>query len=408
MAAVIWPFKTLKMKKVLILCLSITLFGTHGFCQKKDVQNSLNPYQFKTLIENPITSVKNQASSGTCWCFSGISFIESEIIRATGKDCDLSEMFVVSNAYYDKAVKYVRLHGNLSFGPGSSFSDVLAVLDTYGIVPDKIMPGLNYGTAQHVHFEMDEVLKAIVSALIKNPNQRLTKAWKQGFRGMTAAYLGAIPETFNLDGKKYTPKSYMESLGINISDYVDISSWTHHPFYETMTIEVPDNWRAQTAWNVPIDDLIAIIDNALENGYTVAWASDVSEDGFTATGVGVVPDIEKISIGSDQARWIGNGSSSREIPLYAQSPCPEINVTQEMRQDAFDDYSTTDDHGMHIYGIAKDQNGTEYYMVKNSWGKVGPYDGIWYVSKEFVRYKTTDIVVNKNAIPASIANKMRL
>lgn len=408
MADVVWPFKNQTMKKILLLCISTMLVGIYGFCQKKDKQTPPEPYNFKTIIENPITSVKNQASSGTCWCFSGISFIESEIIRATGKECDLSEMFVVSNAYYDKAVKYIRLHGNLNFSPGSSFSDVLAVLDTYGIVPDTIMPGLNYGTPQHVHFEMDEVLKAIVTALIKNPNQRLTKSWKQGFKSMVAAYLGEIPESFSMDGQKYTPKSYMESLGINIGDYIDISSWTHHPFYETMTIEVPDNWRAQTAWNVPLDDLIAIIDNALENGYTVAWASDVSEDGFTATGVGVVPDIEKINVGSDQARWIGNGNSSREVPIFAQTPCPEIVVTQEMRQEAFDDYSTTDDHGMHIYGLAKDQNGTEYYMVKNSWGKVGPYDGIWYVSKEFVRYKTTDIVVNKHAIPAEITNKMKL
>lgn len=396
------------MKKIVLACLIIIIGRFTGYSQKKDNTSILEGYKFKTIIENPITSIKNQASSGTCWCFSGISFIESEILRVTGDEYDLSEMFVVSNAYYDKALKYVRLHGNLNFGPGSSFSDVLAVLDTYGIVPDNVMPGLNYGTSQHLHFEMDEVLKAIVSALIKNPNKKLTKAWKSGFRSMTAAYLGEIPESFTVNGKIYTPKSYIKSLGIDLNDYVDISSWTHHPFYETMTIEVPDNWRAKTAWNVPLNDMIAIIDNALENGYTVAWASDVSEDGFTATGVGVVPDIAKIAAGSDQVRWIGNEDSTNELPLYAQTPCPEIAVTQEMRQDAFDDYSTTDDHGMHIYGMAMDQNGTEYYMVKNSWGAVGPYNGIWYVSKEYVRYKTTDIVVNKYAIPESIVSKMNL
>lgn len=319
----------------------------------------------------------------------------------------MSEMFVVSNAYYDKALKYVRLHGNLNFGPGSSFSDVLAVLETYGIVPDKEMPGLNYGTSQHAHFEMDEVLKAIVATLIKNPNQRLTKAWKKGFRDMTAAYLGAIPESFVVDGKTYTPQTYMSSLGINLFDYVDISSWTHHPFYEAMTIEVPDNWRARQAFNVPLDDMITIIDNAIQNGYTVAWASDVSESGFTATGVGVVPDMASITRGSDEIRWIGS-SDDNSLPIYAQTPCKELKVTQEMRQDAFDDYSTTDDHGMHIFGLAKDQNGTEYYMVKNSWGNAGPYNGIWYVSKEFVRYKTTDIVVNKNSIPSDIRTKLHL
>lgn len=319
----------------------------------------------------------------------------------------MSEMFVVSNAYYDKALKYVRLHGYLNFGPGSSFNDVLTVLEDYGIVPESVMPGLNYGTTQHLHFEMDEILKAIVSVLIKNPNKKLSKAWKTGFRDMTAAYLGKIPASFVIDGEEYTPKSYMSSLGIDLNDYVDISSWTHHPFYETMTIEVPDNWRGRYAYNVPLDDMISIIDNAIENGYTVAWASDVSEDGFTREGIAVVPDISKTVIGSDEERWIGrpdvNGS-----PLFAQTPCPELVVTQEMRQEGFDDYSTTDDHGMHIFGLAKDQNGTEYYMVKNSWGDAGPYHGIWYVSKAYVRYKTTDIVVNKNAIPAEIREKLNL
>ena len=396
------------MRKIIFLSV---LFFACSFCadaQKRGRNVSkMEPYRFETIIENPATPVKNQASSGTCWCFSGLSFIESEILRVTGEEHDLSEMFVVSNAYDDKALKYVRLHGYLNFGPGSSFNDVLTVLEDYGIVPESVMPGLNYGTTQHLHFEMDEILKAIVSVLIKNPNKKLSKAWKTGFRDMTAAYLGKIPASFVIDGEEYTPKSYMSSLGIDLNDYVDISSWTHHPFYETMTIEVPDNWRGRYAYNVPLDDMISIIDNAIENGYTVAWASDVSEDGFTREGIAVVPDISKTVIGSDEERWIGrpdvNGS-----PLFAQTPCPELVVTQEMRQEGFDDYSTTDDHGMHIFGLAKDQNGTEYYMVKNSWGDAGPYHGIWYVSKAYVRYKTTDIVVNKNAIPAEIREKLNL
>lgn len=395
------------MKKIICLGFALVLLSIPSFAQKKDNGTKIEPYKFETIIENPITSIKNQASSGTCWCFSGISFFESEIMRATGEECDLSEMFVVSNAYYDKALKYVRMHGHLNFGPGSSFSDVLTVLETYGIVPESEMKGLNYGTTQHMHFEMDEILKGIVSALIKNPNQKLSKAWKTGFRDMTAAYLGKIPETFIVNEKKYTPKSYMESLGIDLNDYVDISSWMHHPFYETMVIEVPDNWRGRTAYNVPLDDMIAIIDNAIDNGYTVAWASDVSEDGFTGAGIAVVPDVTQTIQGSDEARWIGSAEVNGR-PLYTQTPCPELEITQELRQEGFDDYSTTDDHGMHIYGKAKDQNGTEYYMVKNSWGDVGPYNGVWYVSKSYVRYKTTDIVVNKNAIPAEIREKMNL
>ena len=225
---------------------------------------------------------------------------------------------------------------------------------------------------------------------------------------MTAAYLGEIPETFTDNAKEYTPTSYMESLGIDLKDYVDISSWKHHPFYETMIIEVPDNWRGRTAYNVPLDDMINIIDNAIDNGYTVAWASDVSEDGFTAAGIAVVPDEAKTIQGSDQIKWIGSTVGNKGMPIYAQTPCPELEITQEVRQEGFDDYSTTDDHGMHIFGKAKDQNGTEYYMVKNSWGNVGPYNGIWYVSKAYVRYKTTDIVVNKKAIPTESRQKLNL
>lgn len=395
------------MKNIICLSLVLAFFAVQVYAQKKGKDSKVESYKFETIIKNPITPIKNQASSGTCWCFSGISFLESEIMRVTGEEYDLSEMFVISNAYYDKALKYVRMHGYLNFGPGSSFSDVFAVLETYGIVPESEMTGLNYGTVQHVHFEMDEVLKGIVTALIKNPNQKLSKAWKTGFKDMTAAYLGKIPISFTVDGKTYTPKSYMESLGIDLNDYVDISSWTHHPFYKPMVIEVPDNWRGRCAYNVPLDDMIAIIDNAIENGYTVAWASDVSEDGFTAEGIAVVPDVAKTIKGSDEERWIGSSEVDGK-PLYVQTPCPELTITQELRQEAFDDYSTTDDHGMHIFGKAKDQNGTEYYMVKNSWGDAGPYHGIWYVSKSYVRYKTTDIVVNKKAIPSEIKEKMTL
>lgn len=395
------------MKKFISACFIFALLSGVSYAQKKGSTPQVEPYRFETVVENPVTSIKDQASSGTCWCFSGLSFIESEIIRSTGEECDLSEMFVVSNAYYDKALKYVRMHGHLNFGPGSSFSDVLAVLETYGIVPESEMTGLNYGTQQHNHFEMDEVLKGIVSALVKNPNMKLSKAWKTGFRDMVAAYLGEIPTNFTVNGEDYAPKSYLASLGIDMSDYVDISSWTHHPFYETMVLEVPDNWRGRDAYNVPLDDMMAIIDNALDNGYTVAWASDVSEDGFTGAGIAVVPDMTKTVQGSDQVRWIGS-QEINGMPLYMQTPCPEMAITQELRQEGFDDYSTTDDHGMHIYGKAVDQNGTEYYMVKNSWGSVGPYDGVWYVSKAYVMYKTTDIVVNRNAIPSEIREKLGL
>ena len=321
-------------------------------------------------------------------------------------------MFIVHNSYQEKGEKYVRLHGVLNFGQGSSFGNVLYGLKNYGIVPEWEMKGLNYGSERHRHFEMDGVLKAYLDVIISNPDGTLSTAWKRGFKGILDAYLGECPETFTVNGTEYNPHTYMESLGINLDDYVDLTSWTHKPFYEKMVIEVPDNWLWESSMNVPIDDIIAVIDNALENGYTVAWASDVSEKGFTRDGIGIVPDYDKLEIelketGSDQARWIGASKNDLYKKAF-DAPCPELEITQEMRQEGYDNYQTTDDHGMQIFGIAKDQNGKKYYMVKNSWGDAGKYKGIWYVSEAFVRYKTMDIMVNKNAIPQDIRAKMNL
>lgn len=398
----------MKLKSILTIAVALSIATTVSFAKKKE--KKAEGYQFTVEVENPITSIKNQASSSTCWAFSALSFFESEILR-NGYDpakLDLSEMFIVSNAYYDKAIKYVRLHGVLNFGPGSSFGDALTILKTYGIVPDSEMAGLNYGTELHRHAEMDAALKGYIDAIVTNPNRSLSTAWKNGFRGILDAYLGEVPEKFTVDGKEYTPKTYMESLGINLDDYVDLTSFTHHPFYEQMVIEVPDNWRNEKAYNLPLDDLIATIDNALKNGYTVAWAADVSEAGFTREGLGIVPDMKKMEeTGSDQARWIGKTPQEKNMACF-EAPCPELEITQEMRQEGYDNYQTTDDHGMHMYGIARDQNGKKYYMIKNSWGKAGKYEGIWYVSEAFVRYKTMDILVNKNAIPADIREKLAL
>lgn len=330
-------------------------------------------------------------------------------MRAGGPELDLSEMFVISHAYADKAEKYVRLHGNLNFAGGSSFGDALYVMKHYGMVPNVEMTGLNYGTDIHVHGELDAVTKAYVSAVIKNPNRKLSTAWKNGFQGILDAYLGEKPEKFTVEGKEYTPKSFVESLPINLDDYVDIVSWTHIPYYTETIQEVPDNWRWEKAYNVPLEDMMAIIDNALNNGYTLAWASDVSEKGFTRDGIGVVPDTEAIkkAAGSDEARWIGANPAAVGKPAVA-TPGPELKITPEMRQAGYDSYQTTDDHGMHMYGIAKDQNGTKYYMIKNSWGESGKYKGYWYISESYVQYKTMDILVNKNAIPQEIRAKLGL
>ena len=363
-------------------------------------------YEFTTVKENPITSVKNQYRSGTCWCFSALSFIESEILRTKGQEVDLSEMFVVGKSYRDRAIKYVRLDGHLNFAAGSSFGDVLHVLDDYGIVPQTEMPGLNYGTELPEHNELDAALKAYVTAIKGNPNKVLSTAWVNGFDGIVAAYLGEYPETFVVDGKEYTPETYRDALGFNYDDYVNISSFTHHPFYEPFIIEVCDNWRWDSAYNLPIDEMMEVMYNAIDNGYTIAWGSDVSENGFTRNGLAVMPvEEKKAAAGSDQERWVGKAAEEKKEEVKAELPA-EMTITQEMRQDGYDRKTTTDDHGMHIYGVAKDQNGNKYFMVKNSWGETGKYKGIWYASDAFVRYKTLNIVVHKDALPKHIAKKL--
>ena len=363
-------------------------------------------YEFTTVKENPVTSIKNQYRSGTCWCFSALSFIESEILRTKGIETDLSEMFVVGKSYHDRAIKYVRLDGHLNFAAGSSFGDVLHVIDDYGIVPQEAMPGFNYGTDKPEHNELDAVLKAYVSTIAKNPNKTLTTAWVNGFDGIVAAYFGEYPETFTVEGVEYTPETYRDHLGINYDDYVNLSSFTHHPFYEPFVIEVCDNWRWDSAYNLPIDEMMEVMYNAIDKGYTIAWGSDVSEKGFTRDGLAVMPvEEKKAAAGSDQERWVGKAAEEAKEEVKTELP-QEMVITQEMRQDGYDRKTTTDDHGMHIYGIAQDQNGNKYFMVKNSWGETGKYKGVWYASDAFVRYKTLNIVVHKDALPKHIAKKL--
>ncbi|HIX75300.1 MAG TPA: aminopeptidase [Candidatus Parabacteroides intestinipullorum] len=366
-------------------------------------------YQFTTVKEVKISPVKNQNRTGTCWCFSGLGFLESELLRMGKGEYDLSEMFIVNHSYKDKADKYVRLHGYLNFAQGGSFGDVLYAAKHYGLVPESVMNGLNYGENMHVHGEMESAAANYLEAIIKNPNRKLSTAWKKGFDGIIDAYLGELPEKFTYNGKEYTPKSFAEELGLNIDDYVSLTSFTHHPFYSAFPIEVQDNWRWDLSYNLPIDELMQVFDNAINNGYSIAWASDVSEKGFSRNGVAVAADIESMErSGSDQDRWLGLSQTQKdqEIKKMLEKPCQEIKVTQELRQEEYDNYKTTDDHGMLIYGIAKDQTGKKFYMVKNSWGTDNKYKGTWYASETFVAFKTMNIVVHKNAIPKEIRAKL--
>ncbi len=367
-------------------------------------------YQFTVVKENPITSIKNQYRSGTCWCFSTLSFLESEAIKAKGiKDPalypDFSEMFVVRRSYAQRARKFVRLDGKLNFAVGSDAGDVLEVAKAYGLVDQKAYSGLQYGYDLPVQGELDAVLKGYVEAVVKNPNRKLTAVWPKGLEGILDAYMGQVPETFTVNGVSYTPESYRDAQGLNLDDYISFTSFTHHPFYTTFAIEVEDNWRWTPSWNVPLDEFMAIIDNAINNGYTVAWGGDVSEPGFTRNGLAILVDTEaKATSGSDQERWVGKA----EDKPAEKAAVKEIEVTQENRQLWFDEKTSTDDHGMHLYGIAKDQNGNKFYLIKNSWGESGEYKGIWYMSEQFCKGKALDILVNKKAVPKEILKKLGL
>ncbi|MBQ7181949.1 MAG: aminopeptidase [Bacteroidaceae bacterium] len=395
------------MKKLFVILGCLTLASTVALNAQRPepIEKDLT---FTVVKELPITSVKNQASSGTCWCYSTLSLLESEILRMGGDSLDLAEMFVVSKAYADKAEKYIRLDGKLNFAQGSSSEDVFHVWEDYGIVPQEVMEGLNYGETVNRHSELCDGMKGYLDAVVRNPNKKLSTAWRRALQGILDAYLGPCPEEFTFKGKKYTPKSFAASLGIKPEDYVSITSFTHHPFYTQFAIEVEDNWRWDLSYNIPIDEMMEIMYNAIDKGYTVAWGTDVSEAGFTRNGLAINPDLKAVEeAGSDQQRWVGIDPAEKMKQLSKmRDDAPEMTVTQEMRQEGYDNKTTTDDHGMHIYGIAKDQNGNKYFMVKNSWGETGKYKGIWYASDSFVRYKTLNIMVHKNAIPKEIKKKM--
>jgi len=398
------------MKKYIVSAALAALAILNASAQRPAAPVKPADYQFTVVKENPITSIKNQYRSGTCWCFSTLSFLESEAIKAKGiKDPalypDFSEMFVVRKAYADRAQKFVRLSGKLNFAAGSDFGDVLDVAKAYGLVDQKAYSGLQYGYDLPVQGELDAVLKGYVDAVVKNPNRKLTPVWAKGLDGILDAYMGQVPETFTVNGATYTPESYRDAQGLNLDDYISFTSFTHHPFYTTFAIEVEDNWRWTPSWNVPLDEFMAIIDNAINNGYTVAWGGDVSEAGFTRNGLAILVDTEaKATSGSDQERWVGKAD---EKPAE-KAAVKEIEVNQENRQLWFDEKTSTDDHGMHLYGIAKDQNGNKFYLIKNSWGESGEYKGIWYMSEQFCKGKALNILVNKKAVPKEILKKLGL
>ena len=397
------------MKKFFTLAL-LAVFALNANAEEKKDENKNKPV-FTTIKANPITSVKDQNRSGTCWAYSTLSFFEAEILKATGKTYDLCESFVANKDYMDRAVQVVRLHGDCQFAQGGSAYDVYYVLKNYGICPEDAMPfpGSLYGDSLNNFNEFFGQLEPYVAGIARSKANKISSQWKVGLQGILDAYLGKCPESFTYQGKKFTPKSFAASLGLNWDNYVSVTSYSHKPYYTQYAVEVQDNWRNPLSWNLPMEDMARIIENAIMNGYTVAWGGDVSEPGFTRKGLAYFYDTKKMESlsGSDMARWL-KMSPAKRTNLVDSLGCtvPELEPTAEQRQQRFDNWELTDDHGMLIYGIAKDQNGKEYYMVKNSWGETGDYKGTWYMTKNFIVANTMDYMVNKNAIPADILKKI--
>lgn len=365
-------------------------------------------FTFTDVTIVPTTPVKDQNKSGTCWAFSGISTLEDNLLKKSGKEYDLSEMFIVRNAYIDKARKYMRMNGEINFAQGGSFADVLDMTSLYGAMPEEAYTGLNYGEKKHSHYEMAEALDAYLNAVMQRglKNNKLTTAWLPGYIGILDAYLGKVPEKFTVDGKEYTPQSYARAIGLEPENFLIYTSYSHHPFYQKFALEIPDNWRWSESYNVKMEDLEAITDYALEHGYSVFWGADVSEGGFKwRKGYAVLPaeTDEKDMTDTELSRWVKLSDKDRENQKFEiKGPVREKEVSQESRQQTFDNFETTDDHGMVIVGIARDQEGNKYYKVKNSWDTNQIYDGYFYVSMPYFLEKTLNIGVHRDGAPKNL------
>jgi hypothetical protein len=408
------------MKKLISLIVSLVLLIIPSLAQDIPVQppqaaQTANPvkaeegYKFTPVVDLKATSVKDQSATGTCWCFATTSFVESELLRMGKGEYDLSEMFIVRYNYIDRLKNNYLRQGKGNTGPGSLAHDWMRVFTEDGIVPDEVYTGLNYGSPTHNHGELQEFINAVAAVPVSLKKE--SPQYYQVVNGILDAYLGKVPENFTYKGVVYTPKSFATSLGFKPDDYVEITSFTHFPFYTQGILEIWDNWTMDRFYNVPLDELIQIIDYSFNNGYTVAWDGDVSESGFSRqNGYAIVPINPAPSRGpmTDRARFDRSAAQgpANSLPV---GPGPEMNITQDIRQAGYEGFTTTDDHLMHLTGIAKDQNGTKYYKTKNSWGTGrSTYNGYWYMSESYVRAKTIYIMVNKKAIPPAIKTKLGL
>lgn len=366
-------------------------------------------YQFTEVVTVPATPVKNQAATGTCWCFATTSFMESELLRMGKGTYDLSEMFIVRQKYMNQLQDNYLRRGNGNIGQGSLSHTFMNAYRQVGIVPEEVYTGINYDSERHNHSEMVRYMHAIADVAVKTKQR--SPEYDKLIANLFDTYLGKLPEKFTYKGKEYTPKSFAESLGLNMDDYIELTSFTHHPYYVKFDVEVPDNWEHSLMYNLPLDEMMETVDYALTNGYTVCWDGDVSEKGFSFTnGVAINPEVKKVEdlSNTDRARFEKLGEKERLEEVFKfEHPYPEIKVTPEVRQAGFESFVTTDDHLMHVTGITKDQNGTKYYITKNSWGTDrNKFGGYLNMSESFVRAKTIYVMVHKDAIPKAIKIKL--
>lgn len=366
-------------------------------------------YQFTEVVTVPATPVKNQAATGTCWCFATTSFMESELLRMGKGTYDLSEMFIVRQKYMNQLHDNYLRRGDGNIGQGSLSHTFMNAYRQVGIVPEEVYTGINYDSERHNHSEMVRYLHALADVAVKT-KARSPEYYKL-VDNLFDTYLGKLPEKFTYKGKEYTPKTFAESLGLDMDDYIELTSFTHHPYYVKFDVEVPDNWEHSLMYNLPLDEMMETVDYALKNGYTVCWDGDVSEKGFSFTnGVAINPEVKKVEdlSNTDRARFEKLGEKERLEEVFKfERPYPEINVTPEVRQAGFESFVTTDDHLMHLTGITKDQDGTKYYITKNSWGTDrNKFGGYLNMSESFVRAKTIYVMVHKDAIPKAIKAKL--
>ncbi len=390
-----------KYKRIIVIILLSLIGGllvTYGrkMYNKNKYKRIKTAYVFTDVINLGCTSVKQQGASNTCWSYTGNSFLESEMIRMGKEPVEISQVFTARQAYLDKAHSFVRLHGGLTMGEGGQLTDVLKVFRKYGAMPQDAYSGLRGNQTYNDFKKMTPMLNSMLKVLVKS--RPLTPNWEQAYTAALDAHLGEVPEKFDFKGKTYTARTFADQvIGIDPDDYIGFASLTDQPYYKPFVLLVPDNWSFDQFYNLPMQDLTGLIDTALQRGYTVAWTTDVSEKGFSwQHGVAYVPEKSF------------DDMSTEEKKLMFVKPMPEKAVTAEERQQAFDNWTTTDDHAMHIVGLAKDQNGKPYYLVKNSWGRANQYKGYMYVTKEFVRYKTITLMLHKGALSPVLSAKMNL